>query len=142
MNPSLWRQSQLVVKGGLYRVVDRLYQVRSADLSNLTIVEGDTGLIVFDPLISVETGAWRWTSTSSTARAASRSSRSCTRTAEEVVHASVRFISRFVGDLHDAVLLHLVTAPIVSGVRSASTPRLREPCASASLAPTAHPCPE
>jgi alkyl sulfatase BDS1-like metallo-beta-lactamase superfamily hydrolase len=55
VNPSLWRQSQLVVKGGLYKVVDRLYQVRSADLSNLTIVEGDTGLIVFDPLISVET---------------------------------------------------------------------------------------
>lgn len=54
VNPSLWRQSQLVVRGGLYKVVDRLYQVRSADLSNLTIVEGDTGLIVFDPLISVE----------------------------------------------------------------------------------------
>ena len=55
VNPSLWRQSQLVVRGGLYKVVDRLYQVRNADLSNLTIVEGDTGLIVFDPLISVET---------------------------------------------------------------------------------------
>ena len=54
VNPSLWRQSQLVVQGGLYEVVPRLYQVRSADLSNLTIVEGDTGLIVFDPLISVE----------------------------------------------------------------------------------------
>ena len=44
-----------MVKGGLYKVVDRLYQVRTPDLSNLTIVEGDTGLIVFDPLISVET---------------------------------------------------------------------------------------
>ncbi|HWJ61478.1 MAG TPA: alkyl sulfatase dimerization domain-containing protein [Acidimicrobiales bacterium] len=55
VNPSLWRQAQLVVQGGLYKVVDRLYQVRSADLSNLTIAEGDTGLIVFDPLISVET---------------------------------------------------------------------------------------
>jgi alkyl sulfatase BDS1-like metallo-beta-lactamase superfamily hydrolase len=55
VNPSLWRQSQIVVKGGLYKVVDRLYQVRSADLSNLTILEGDTGLILFDPLISVET---------------------------------------------------------------------------------------
>jgi alkyl sulfatase BDS1-like metallo-beta-lactamase superfamily hydrolase len=55
VNPSLWRQSQLVVQGGLYQVVDRLYQVRAADLSNLTIVEGDSGLIVFDPLISVET---------------------------------------------------------------------------------------
>ncbi len=55
VNPSLWRQSQLVVKGGLFKVVDRLYQVRNADLSNLTIAEGDTGLILFDPLISKET---------------------------------------------------------------------------------------
>ncbi len=55
VNPSLWRQSQLIVKGGLYKVVERLYQVRTADLSNMTIVEGDTGLIIFDPLISVET---------------------------------------------------------------------------------------
>ncbi|QLA21110.1 alkyl/aryl-sulfatase [Desulfolutivibrio sulfoxidireducens] len=55
VNPSLWRQSRLAMKGGLFRVVDRLYQVRNADLSNLTIIEGDTGLIVVDPLISVET---------------------------------------------------------------------------------------
>ncbi|MBP1927735.1 alkyl sulfatase BDS1-like metallo-beta-lactamase superfamily hydrolase [Methanolinea mesophila] len=51
----MWRQSQLVVKAGLYKVVDRLYQVRTADLSNLTIVEGDTGLIIIDPLVSTET---------------------------------------------------------------------------------------
>jgi linear primary-alkylsulfatase len=55
VNPSLWRQSQLVVQGGLYEVVEGLYQVRSADLSNLTIAEGPDGLVVFDPLISVET---------------------------------------------------------------------------------------
>ncbi len=36
-------------------MVDRLYQVRNQDISNLTIIEGDTGLIVMDPLISVET---------------------------------------------------------------------------------------
>ena len=58
VNPSLWRQSQLVLKGGLFKVSDRLYQVRNADLSNLTIVEGDTGLIVFDPLISTEAARW------------------------------------------------------------------------------------
>src|SRR5690242_16122593 len=40
VNPSLWRQSQLVVQGGLYEVVPGLYQVRTADLSNLTIAEG------------------------------------------------------------------------------------------------------
>ncbi|MBL8147707.1 MAG: MBL fold metallo-hydrolase [Anaerolineae bacterium] len=55
VNPSLWRQAQLVTKGGLYKVVDRLYQVRNADLSNITFIEGDSGLIVVDPLISAET---------------------------------------------------------------------------------------
>lgn len=55
VNPSLWRQSQLVMKGGLFKVTDRLYQVRNADLSNMTIIEGDTGIIVVDPLISTET---------------------------------------------------------------------------------------
>lgn len=58
VNPSLWRQSQLVLKGGLFEVTDRMYQVRNADLSNLTIVEGDTGLILFDPLITTEAARW------------------------------------------------------------------------------------
>lgn len=55
VNPSLWRNAQLIKKGGLFKVVDRLYQVRGQDLSNLTIIEGDTGLILMDPLISPET---------------------------------------------------------------------------------------
>ena len=55
VNPSLWRQSQLVVQGGLYEVVPGLYQVRTLDLSNITIAEGDDGIVVFDPLISTET---------------------------------------------------------------------------------------
>ena len=41
VNPSLWRQSQVMRRGGLYQVTDRLYQVRNNDLANLTIVEGD-----------------------------------------------------------------------------------------------------
>ena len=57
VNPSLWRQSQLVAKHGLYEVVEGIYQVRGFDLSNVTFVEGDTGLIVIDPLISTETAA-------------------------------------------------------------------------------------
>ncbi|MEZ4560911.1 MAG: MBL fold metallo-hydrolase, partial [Caldilineaceae bacterium] len=57
VNPSLWRQSQLVNTGGLFKVTDRLYQVRTYDLSNLTIIEGDTGIIIVDPLVSVETAA-------------------------------------------------------------------------------------
>ena len=57
VNPSLWRQSTLVAKQGLYEVVEGIYQVRGLDLSNVTFVEGDTGVIVIDPLISTETAA-------------------------------------------------------------------------------------
>ncbi|MDQ8702793.1 alkyl sulfatase dimerization domain-containing protein [Streptomyces sp. LHD-70] len=56
-DPSLWRQAQLLAKQGLYRVTDRIYQIRGLDLSNMTIVEGDTGILVIDPLISAETAA-------------------------------------------------------------------------------------
>ncbi|WP_207844079.1 alkyl/aryl-sulfatase [Williamsia soli] len=56
-NPSLWRQSELVARHGLYEVTDRVYQIRGFDLSNMTLVEGDTGVIVIDPLISAETAA-------------------------------------------------------------------------------------
>ena len=55
VNPSLWRQSQLNAVNGLFKVTDRVYQVRGIDLSNLTIIEGDTGLILIDPLLSNET---------------------------------------------------------------------------------------
>ncbi|WP_043317096.1 alkyl/aryl-sulfatase [Microbulbifer sp. HZ11] len=55
VNPSLWRQLQLLSEGGLYEVTPRIYQVRSADLSNITFIEGDNGIIVMDPLISAET---------------------------------------------------------------------------------------
>jgi alkyl sulfatase BDS1-like metallo-beta-lactamase superfamily hydrolase len=55
VNPSAWRQEQLNNFNGLFKVVDRVYQVRGFDMSNMTIIEGDTGLIVIDPLISIET---------------------------------------------------------------------------------------
>ncbi|GAA1853708.1 alkyl/aryl-sulfatase [Asanoa iriomotensis] len=55
VHPSLWRQSSLVARAGLYEVTDGIYQVRGLDLSNVSFVEGDTGVIVIDPLISVET---------------------------------------------------------------------------------------
>ena len=57
VNPSLWRQSQLNVIHGLFEVCEGIYQVRGADLSNMTIVEGDEGVLVIDPLISTETAA-------------------------------------------------------------------------------------
>ena len=56
-NPSLWRQSQLLVEDGLFEVVPGIYQVRGYDLSDMTLVEGDDGVIVIDPLISRETAA-------------------------------------------------------------------------------------
>ncbi len=55
VNPSLWRQAQLNAIHGLFQVTDRVYQVRGFDLANMTIVEGDTTLIVIDPLLSAET---------------------------------------------------------------------------------------
>ena len=57
VHPSLWRQSMLVAKQGLYEVVEGIYQVRGFDLSNITFVEGDTGIIVIDPLVSTEVAA-------------------------------------------------------------------------------------
>ena len=41
-HPSLWRQSQLCAKQGLYEVVEGIYQVRGLDLSNISFIEGDT----------------------------------------------------------------------------------------------------
>ena len=57
VHPSLWRQAQLAAKQGLYEVVEGIYQVRGLDLSNISFIEGDTGVIVVDPLISTETAA-------------------------------------------------------------------------------------
>jgi alkyl sulfatase BDS1-like metallo-beta-lactamase superfamily hydrolase len=54
VNPSLWRQSILAAIDGLFEVVPGIYQVRGLDLSNITFVEGDAGVLVIDPLISAE----------------------------------------------------------------------------------------
>ncbi len=54
VNPSLWRQARLYADGGLFEVCDRIYQVRNLDISNITFIEGDTGVIVVDPLVSAE----------------------------------------------------------------------------------------
>lgn len=55
VNPSLWRQAQLNSIHGLFKVTDGIYQVRNFDLSNITFIEGEKGIIVIDPLISSET---------------------------------------------------------------------------------------
>jgi len=54
VNPSLWRQAQLNTFNGLFRVLDRIYQIRGLDDSNMTIVESDTGVIVIDTLSAAE----------------------------------------------------------------------------------------
>ncbi len=54
VNPSLWRQSQVIKKAGLFKVTGGVYQARNADISNLTIVEGETGLVIIDCGESVE----------------------------------------------------------------------------------------
>ncbi|WP_196806443.1 alkyl/aryl-sulfatase [Mycobacterium simiae] len=57
VHPSLWRQSILNAKQGLYEVVPGIYQVRGFDISNISFIEGDTGIIVIDPLVSTEVAA-------------------------------------------------------------------------------------
>ena len=52
VNPSLWRQSQINGISGLFKVTERMYQVRGQDISNITFIEGDTGIIVIDPLVT------------------------------------------------------------------------------------------
>ncbi len=54
VNPSLWRQSRLNMQHGLFEVVPGVYQVRGLDIANMTLIEGDTGVIVVDTLTSIE----------------------------------------------------------------------------------------
>jgi alkyl sulfatase BDS1-like metallo-beta-lactamase superfamily hydrolase len=54
VNPSLWRQAQLNYRHGLYEIVPGLYQIRGFDLSNMTIIEGDTGVIIVDPITAAQ----------------------------------------------------------------------------------------
>jgi len=54
VNPSLWRQSRLNMHHGLFEVVPGVYQVRGLDIANMTLIEGDSGVIVLDTLTSIE----------------------------------------------------------------------------------------
>ena len=44
VNPSLWRQAQLNAVNGLFKVTERVYQVRGLDIANMTIIEGDSAV--------------------------------------------------------------------------------------------------
>ncbi|PKL65590.1 MAG: MBL fold metallo-hydrolase [Methanomicrobiales archaeon HGW-Methanomicrobiales-3] len=55
INPLLYRQAQLNNINGLFMVRPGIYQVRGLDASSMTLVKGDTGWIIIDPLSTVET---------------------------------------------------------------------------------------
>jgi alkyl sulfatase BDS1-like metallo-beta-lactamase superfamily hydrolase len=55
VNPSLWIQARKGMGNGLYKVTDGFYQVRGIDLTNMTIIEGKTGIIIIDAMLSAET---------------------------------------------------------------------------------------
>jgi len=54
VNPSLWRQARLNMQHGLFEVVPGVYQVRGLDIANMTLIEGDSGVIVVDTVTSIE----------------------------------------------------------------------------------------
>ncbi|MEB0297410.1 MBL fold metallo-hydrolase, partial [Pseudomonas sp. 10S4] len=54
VNPSLWGQARKSMAAGLFKVTDGFYQVRGLDLTNMTIIEGQTGLIIVDCNLATE----------------------------------------------------------------------------------------
>lgn len=57
VNPSLWRQAKLNNIHGLFKVTDGIYQLRGFCLANMSIIEGETGWIIVDPLTTKETAS-------------------------------------------------------------------------------------
>lgn len=57
VSPALWRHARRNAISGLFKITDGIYQVRGYDLSNITFIEGKTGIIIVDPLISVESAS-------------------------------------------------------------------------------------
>ncbi len=55
VNPSLWRHTQLDRIHGLFELKPGLYQLRGYDISVMTLIAGNTGWIVVDPLLTAET---------------------------------------------------------------------------------------
>lgn len=57
VNPSLWRHAMLNAQIGLFKVRDGIYQLRGFDIANMTLIDGQNGWIVVDPLTSRESAA-------------------------------------------------------------------------------------
>jgi alkyl sulfatase BDS1-like metallo-beta-lactamase superfamily hydrolase len=60
VNPSLWRNAKLNMNHGLFEVVDGIWQVRGYDISVMSIIRGDTGWIVVDPLMTSDASSVVW----------------------------------------------------------------------------------
>lgn len=56
-NPRLWRHARLCARQGLFEVTEGIYQIRGLDISNMTLIEGATGVLVVDPLVAAETAS-------------------------------------------------------------------------------------
>lgn len=57
VNPSMWRFSRLTSRPGLYQVAEGIFQVRHFNISHVSFIEGDCGVVVVDSLVSQETAA-------------------------------------------------------------------------------------
>jgi alkyl sulfatase BDS1-like metallo-beta-lactamase superfamily hydrolase len=57
VNPSLWRLTSILKHHGLFKVRDRVWQVRGIDAANMLVIQGDTGWIIIDPLMTTETAS-------------------------------------------------------------------------------------
>lgn len=61
IHPSLLRQAKLNMHYGLYKVTEKIYQVRGYDLANMTFIKGDSGWIVFDTMLTPATAKAAYT---------------------------------------------------------------------------------
>lgn len=55
VNPKLWEQEKINLNSGIFKITNRIYQVRGFDLANINFIKGDTGWIIIDCLTSKET---------------------------------------------------------------------------------------
>lgn len=57
VNPSLWRMGQLNAIAGIFEVTEGVWQARAFDYANMTIIAGETGWILVDPLMAKQASA-------------------------------------------------------------------------------------
>jgi len=55
INPLLYRHARVNNINGLFEVGPGIYQVRGYDITAMSLIKGDTGWIVIDPMVTVET---------------------------------------------------------------------------------------